>query len=61
MRVFRIYNDGRLPNGNELAVRVPSSLIPGEDNILLNPVHPRYEALQWDSRLLEMIGAVQST
>jgi RES domain-containing protein len=53
-------------HGNELAVRVPSSLIPDEDNVLLNPVHLHYGALQWDSRsfewdsrLLEMIGAAQ--
>jgi RES domain-containing protein len=31
----------------ELAVRVPSVLIPEEDNILLNPIHPEYEALEW--------------
>ena len=51
-----------LANSNELAIRVPSVLIPGEENILLNPVHPDYEALQWESlpfewesRLLELI------
>lgn len=36
-------------HSNELAIRVPSSLIPDEDNILLNPVHPDYAGLQWDS------------
>lgn len=57
-----------LVHSNELAIRVPSLLIPGEDNILLNPVHPEYKALQWDSlpfewesRLLELITAVQRT
>ncbi len=53
-----------LVHSNELAVRVPSVLIPGEDNIILNPFHSDYEALQWDSfpfewdsRLLELIAS----
>ena len=57
-----------LVHGDELGIRVPSALIPGEDNVLLNPAHPDDEALQWDSlpfewetRLLELITAVPRT
>ena len=51
-----------LVHRKEFAVRVPSVLIPEEDNVLLNPIHPDYEALEWtsfpfewDSRILELI------
>ena len=57
-----------LVHGDELGIRVPSALIPGEDTVLLNPAHPDYEALQWDSlpfewetRLGELITAVPRT
>ena len=57
-----------LVHGSELAIRVPSVLIPGEDNILLHPLHPDYETLQWDSlpfewesRLHELIAATPRT
>ena len=50
-------------HAKSLAVRVPSVLIPEEDNILLNPFHEDYASLQWDSkpfdwdqRLLELAG-----
>lgn len=52
-------------HGKSLAVRVPSVLIPEEDNVLLNPFHEDYASLQWDSkpfdwdqRLLELVGRV---
>lgn len=57
-----------LVHGDELGIRVPSALIPGEDKGLLNPAHPDYEARQWDSlplecktRLLKLITAVPRT
>ena len=50
-------------HANELAVRVPSVLIPTEDNVLLNPIHPDYgelvwksEPFEWDSRLAELVA-----
>ena len=50
-------------HGNELAASVPSVLIPIEDNVLLNPIHPDYgelvwksEPFEWDSRLAELVA-----
>lgn len=34
-------------NVKELAVRVPSVVIPEEFNVLLNPTHTAYDALVW--------------
>jgi RES domain-containing protein len=51
-----------LDYANELAVRVPSILIPEEDNVLLNPRHQDYaglhwksEPFEWDQRLLNLL------
>lgn len=51
-------------HAQSLAVRVPSVLIPEEDNVLLNPFHEDYASLQWDSqpfdwdlRLLELAAS----
>lgn len=35
-----------LASGRSLALRVPSALVHGEDNMLLSPNHPAYAALQ---------------
>lgn len=35
-----------LASGRSLALRVPSALVHGEDNMLLSPSHPAYAALQ---------------
>lgn len=34
-------------NQTQLAVRVPSVIIPEEFNVLLNPLHEGYESVQW--------------
>ena len=39
-----------LVHGQALAVRVPSILVPEEDNVLLNPFHETYRGLAWDSK-----------
>lgn len=39
--------DSWLRTGEQLAVRVPSAIIPTEFNILLNPVHPEYARIRW--------------
>lgn len=39
-----------LVQANELAIRVPSIIIPEEDNILLNPNAPGYDSLTWDTK-----------
>ena len=51
-------------HAQSLAVRVPSVLIPEEDNVLLNPFHDDYASLRWDSkpfdwdhRLLELAAS----
>ena len=52
-----------LAHANALAVRVPSVLIPEEENILLNPLHAGFAALAWtdipftwDQRLLDLVS-----
>jgi RES domain-containing protein len=37
--------DAWLRGGQAVALRVPSSLVPGEWNYLLNPLHPRFRQL----------------
>ena len=53
-----------LEANDNLAIRVPSILIPHEDNVLLNPAHPNYQALawevypfDWDRRILELLNS----
>jgi RES domain-containing protein len=31
------------------ALSVPSAIVPSERNVILNPVHPRFGSLKWDS------------
>jgi RES domain-containing protein len=35
-----------LASGRSLALRVPSAIVHGEDNMLLSPTHPAFAALQ---------------
>ncbi len=39
---------------NELSVRIPSVIVPIEDNVILNPLHNDFSALYWESDDLEM-------
>jgi RES domain-containing protein len=45
-----------LVQANELAIRVPSIVIPEEDNILLNPNAPGYDSLIWDTKPFDWDG-----
>jgi RES domain-containing protein len=54
-----------LARGNSVALRVPSALVAGEFNCLLNPAHPHYRKaaigsagrpLRIDSRLFQNLG-----
>jgi len=50
-RVSACQSAGRVwvSEGEQLAVRVPSIIIPGEFNILLNPLHASYATLPWSA------------
>ena len=57
-----------LVQSGELAIRVPSIIIPEEDNILLNPNNPAYDLLSWttkpfdwDTRLLNLFARSPSS
>lgn len=39
--------DDWVRSGSELAIQVPSVVIPVEWNVLLNPIHPDYQTLAW--------------
>lgn len=39
---------------HELSAKVPSVVIPGEDNIILNPLHEEYDSLYWETDDFEM-------
>jgi RES domain-containing protein len=43
-----------LVHGYELAVRVPSVVVPVEDNVLLNPHHQDFDALDWETQPFEL-------
>lgn len=38
-----------ITNGNSLAMRVPSAIIPIEFNVLLNPVHSAFTEIAWSA------------
>ena len=61
----RRLGDAWLVHGNSVALRVPSALVAGEFNCILNPAHPHYrKAAIWsagrqlriDSRLFQNLG-----
>ena len=61
----RRLGDAWLGRGSSVALRVPSALVPGEFNCILNPAHPHYrKAAIWsagrplriDSRLFQNLG-----
>ncbi|MBM3855606.1 MAG: RES domain-containing protein [Verrucomicrobia bacterium] len=61
----RRLGDAWLAKGNSVALRVPSALVAGEFNCILNPAHPHYrKAAIWsagrrlriDSRLFQHLG-----
>jgi RES domain-containing protein len=61
----RRLGDAWLGRGHSVALRVPSALVAGEFNGILNPVHPHYrkaaiwsarKALRLDSRLFQDLG-----
>jgi RES domain-containing protein len=62
-QVFRQLGDEWLENGGTVAMQVPSVLVPRQWNLLLNPKHPLFPAVQvleeapfaYDSRLLSEI------
>jgi RES domain-containing protein len=42
----RVVGDEWVASGNSAALRVPSALVPGESNFLLNPRHPDFRKLR---------------
>ena len=65
MKPCRRLGDAWLASGNSVALRVPSALVQGEFNCILNPAHPQYRKgaiwsvgrlLRIDSRLFQNLG-----
>lgn len=59
LEATQTYGDAWLQGGASVALRVPSAVVP-DDNILLNPLHEDFAALQidaepirWDPRLIQ--------
>jgi RES domain-containing protein len=44
-RSVQAVGDAWLQSGSSLALRVPSAVVPAEDNVLINPEHPRFEEM----------------
>jgi Uncharacterized conserved protein len=42
-RSVQAVGDAWLQSGSSLALRVPSAVVPAEDNVLINPQHARFE------------------
>jgi RES domain-containing protein len=47
-RSVQAVGDNWLRAGSSLALRVPSVVVPAEDNVLINPAHPRMEDVTID-------------
>jgi RES domain-containing protein len=50
--------DAWLAAGDDVALRVPSALVPG-DNVLLNPLHPGFRRLARDDGVLPIPAATR--
>jgi len=48
LRALREVGDEWLQSGCSLALRVPSAVVPAEENVLVNPEHPEFEAVTID-------------
>lgn len=48
----RVIGDRWIANGTSAVLRVPTTLVPGESNFLLNPRHPDFPRLEIDKPLL---------
>jgi RES domain-containing protein len=44
-RTTATIGDGWIASANSLALRVPSTVIPREDNLLINPAHPHFSTV----------------
>ena len=59
--------DDWVSRGASLLLRVPSAVVPGEWNYLLNPAHPEFDAsslapperFRFDERLMGLVGAFE--
>lgn len=47
-RSVQAVGDAWLTSESSLALRVPSAVVPAEDNVLINPEHPRFEEVTID-------------
>ena len=47
-RSVQAVGDEWLQSGRSLALRVPSAVVPAEENVLVNPEHPEFEAVTVD-------------
>jgi len=50
-RSVQAVGDAWLKSESSLALRVPSAVVPAEDNVLVNPEHPRFEEVTIDGPL----------
>ena len=50
-RSVQAVGDAWLKSESSLALRVPSAVVPAEDNVLINPEHPRFEEVTIDGPL----------
>ena len=50
-RSVQAVGDAWLKSESSLALRVPSAVVPAEDNVLVNPKHPRFEEVTIDGPL----------